>query len=355
MKWAQPSHKASAVDSAGNALAAGFAVDSDFEVISNWRSSHSFPLQVIKMMLKGRAKKADTKSKPLVSQRLKRLASIKNKLARETIRLSQMQDVGGCRAVMSDIASVNKLVAAFEEGLKKNPKGRHEYAKPKDYIACPKKDGYRSVHFIVRYRGNNQDSKVFNGRKIEIQIRSRLQHAWATSVETVDALTGRSLKFDVKSNIEDPRWKRFFSLMGSAIALREKTPAVPGTPEDRVMLVRELRELAKILRVEDVLGGFSVAVSMISDKSKLPQNASEYILILNTNAKRVSVIPFTEKQLSRADAEYLRQEKDSQGKPHIQVVRVSVEDVKNLRTAYPNYYLDTREFLNAMRIAIAKD
>jgi len=268
------------------------------------------------------------------------------------MRASQVQDIGGCRAVLSDIAAVDRLVELFRKGLSKNPKGRHLYGDPKDHVAQPKNDGYRGFHYTVRYQTTARERLIYNGKKIEIQIRSKLQHAWATAVETVDALTGRSLKFDVKSNIEDPRWKRFFALMGSAIAFREKRPPVPNTPSVRADLVSELSVLAEELHVENVLGGFSVAVNILDEKRG--SKAAEYILILNANDKSVSVMQFDEKQRILVDAEYLRQEKLSQGQAGVQVVRVSVEDIRSLRAAYPNYYLDTSLFIDALRAAVSQ-
>ena len=42
--------------------------------------------------------------------------------------------------------------------------------------------GYRGVHLIYRY---NSDRKTeYNTLLIEMQLRSQLQHAWATAVET---------------------------------------------------------------------------------------------------------------------------------------------------------------------------
>ena len=48
------------------------------DIVNNWRASHSYPLQTIKMTLKRRAKRVCPTA--LVAQRLKRLASIKLKL-----------------------------------------------------------------------------------------------------------------------------------------------------------------------------------------------------------------------------------------------------------------------------------
>jgi hypothetical protein len=80
------------------------------DAISNWRSSHSFPLNTFTVGLKRRAKDADPDA--LVAQRIKRLSSIAAKLDRfPTMQLSQMQDIGGCRAIVATISDVHKLIA----------------------------------------------------------------------------------------------------------------------------------------------------------------------------------------------------------------------------------------------------
>jgi hypothetical protein len=62
------------------------------EIINNWRSSHSFPLNTFTVGLKRRAKESDQDA--LVAQRIKRLSSIAAKLRRfPTMQLSQMQDM----------------------------------------------------------------------------------------------------------------------------------------------------------------------------------------------------------------------------------------------------------------------
>jgi ppGpp synthetase/RelA/SpoT-type nucleotidyltranferase len=147
----------------------------------------------------------------LVAQRVKRLSSIVAKMRRfQGLRLSQMQDIGGCRAVLSSVAEVRNAVKSF-----KTSSIRHELAREDDYIANPKDSGYRGVHLIYKYVSDR--SETYNGLKIEVQIRSQLQHAWATAVETVGTFIQQALK----SSQGEDEWLRFFCLMGSAIALRE--------------------------------------------------------------------------------------------------------------------------------------
>lgn len=180
------------------------------------------------MTLKTRARKIDSRA-VVVAQRIKRLPSILAKLRRarrersQNMDLARMHDIGGCRVIMQNINHVDRLVTAYKDSAAKNPNVRNEFVRDYDYVQFPKPDGYRSVHLVYKYRSPALDRQAWNGLRIEIQIRSRLQHAWATAVESVDTFTKQALK----SNVGNPDWKRFFALMGSVIAIKENKPTVP--------------------------------------------------------------------------------------------------------------------------------
>lgn len=303
------------------------------------------------MLLKGRAKKIDKTA--VIAQRLKRLPSIRAKLQREPMRLPQMQDIGGCRAIVKDTAALNSLIEVFKKNLIKNPKTkqlrRHEASLPTDYITSPKEDGYRSVHYIFTYRTSTDHLTVFDGHLIEVQIRTRLQHAWATAVEIVDTFTGQSLKTALRTHIGDKKWRRFFALMGSALAIREKTAPVPGTPTVAAELKRELKALVQELDVERVLMGLGGALQRIGTSAP---GSKTHILILNSTDRSITVMSYGADQLELALDRYTSEEKRWKDDPAVQVVQVAVEDIEALQAAYPNYYLDTDEFLKAMRQAI---
>jgi ppGpp synthetase/RelA/SpoT-type nucleotidyltranferase len=164
-------------------------IDKSLKILNNWRSAHSFPLNTFQTRLRRLSKDVDGQS--LVVQRLKRITSILSKLEREqthTMNLSQMQDIGGCRSILSTVAKVREL-----ENIYKRSRGiKHKLVREKDYIVEPKKDGYRSLHLIYKYYSDKNET--YNGLLIEIQIRSKLQHAWATAVETVGTFTRQAIK-----------------------------------------------------------------------------------------------------------------------------------------------------------------
>ena len=82
-----------------------------------------------------------------------------------------MQDIGGLRAIVRECKSVYDLCELYD-----SRNLDHIQAKRNDYIINPKADGYRSVHLIYRYRGVGR-TPHYDDLKIEIQIRSILQHA----------------------------------------------------------------------------------------------------------------------------------------------------------------------------------
>src|ERR1044072_8496490 len=134
MTWTTPQYSRRQVDMAGALLAENFLslaeryhltgpgqadtdsflqeYDRTFAIINNWRASHSYPLLIMKNALHRRAKKVDGNA--VVAQRLKRISSITVKLRRNThMKLSQMQDIGGCRAVLKNVNQVDELVGVY--------------------------------------------------------------------------------------------------------------------------------------------------------------------------------------------------------------------------------------------------
>jgi hypothetical protein len=211
----------------------------------------------------------------------------------------------------------------------------------KDYIASPKTDGYRSIHLVIQYMPSSERHEVHAGRKIEVQIRTRLQHAWATAVETVDSL----LQQNLKGGGGEKDWRRFFVLASCMIALQEKSPMVPGCPQDVKALKKELGQIVSKLDVFGKLAGLSQSIHSLSNQPKNPRWQA-YVLVLDMVERKVAVAGFMRSQLHHVAGHYLETEKKHFGDSRFQVVQVYVSQLKELKRAYPNYYLDTQAFLN---------
>lgn len=341
MDWVTPQYSRSEVDRAGRILIGREQGDINqaLTVIGNWRGSHGFPLNTLKMGLRTRSCQLDGAA--VVAQRIKRLSSISSKLERQpTMQLSQMQDIGGCRAVMSDVALLLQV-----RDLTLRSRMKHRLAKENDYVQTPKVSGYRGIHLVYRYVSDKNDT--YNKLLIELQIRSQLQHAWATAVETVGTFLEQSLKASQGSE----EWLRFFKLMSSAVAHREGRPIVPGTPTVRRELVRELRRLAKSLNVETKLTAYHATIPLL----QMPEikGAHYFLMELRPAEGSFRVTSFKKSQLEEASALYLDVERRLSG-PGAEAVLVSVDSIDALRRAYPNYFLDTRVFIDALNEAVAQ-
>ena len=341
MAWTTPSYSRRQVDAAGEVLAdvdRVLELDHALEVVNNWRSSHSFPLNTFQATLRKKGRRVDADC--LVAQRIKRLWSINHKLERfPRMRLSQVQDIGGCRAVVTNIDHVRELVAAY-----RNSDLKHKLARVDDYLESPQRSGYRGVHLIYKYFSDK--NSTYNDLSIEMQIRSQFQHAWATAVETV----GTFVRQPLKSSLGAEDWLRFFALMGTVIAFQEQTTPVLGTPTDQAALVQELNHYVHDLDVIGRLEAYGNIIQMMEGGGQI--DAQYFLLELASAAREVRITAFNRAQLSEAQRRYLEAERRIASDPFSEVVLVSVDSVAALQKAFPNYFLDTRVFIGLVQDAV---
>lgn len=346
MTYVVPAHKRSEVNTAARVLfqaplSGGVdsgELDHALGVVNNWRAAHYYPLNTATLTLRNKARYIYRSA--LVSRRIKRLSSIRDKLQRfPDIKLTQMQDIGGCRAIVATVSEVQRLAIAYtEEPIWES------FQRKDDYIDTPRDSGYRGIHLIYKYAASREE---WRGLKIEVQLRSRRMHAWATAVEIVGTFTGQALKSS--QGAED--WLRFFQLMSSAIARVERTHLTPSTPSTKKALTSELRHYADKLRVVPVLNGYRAAVNAMNVPPAEARNARWFVLVLSWDTQMLTIHPYSAPLLLQAQAQYEAIER--QGNPAVDVVLASVDQARNLQRAYPNYYLDTDLFRRLLRDALA--
>ncbi len=323
-------------------------INNALEIVNSWKAIHSYPLQVFKKRLKNVSEKIDKNA--LSAQRLKRVSSILKKLKRKyndnkpTMKLTQMQDIAGCRVIMPNIKQVRELYDKYYH----NGDLKHKKVNVKDYIASPKLDGYRSIHLVYKYN-SDKGKKEYNGLLVEVQIRSKLQHIWATAVETVDFFTKQA----IKSNQGEENWKTFFKLVSSAFARMENSPIVSQTPQNEKELYLQIKEKEKELQVRQKMKQWMESVKYFDD-FKQKKNIQFYLLELDTVLERLNISAFTKKQEKEAIQAYSNAEKRIYNRSEYDVVLVSADNLQDLKKAYPNYFLDTKEFLKQLEIILNK-
>lgn len=343
--FVEPHYSKGQVNRAGEILAGpeGFLAEDEQwarRILANWRACHAYPINTFQATLRQRLKGIDPQA--IVAQRLKRAPSIVARLQRfDGMQLARMQDIGGLRAVVSSIDRVRRLEDAYRNG-----RFKHDLTSSKNYIDDPKKDGYRSIHLIYRYV--NDQASAYNGLSLELQLRTRLQHTWATAVETLGTFLGQALK----SGQGEQQWRSFFRKASAALAIEEKTTTVPGfenRSDDEVFADLERSEAH--LHVLTKLEGFAVAADQITTESG---QGAYHLIILDPVKKRVSIQPYATRNLEQATLAYAAAEERAKAGEGIEAVLVSAGPVDALRRAYPNYFLDTQAFVSKIRKVIAR-
>jgi putative GTP pyrophosphokinase len=308
-------------------------------VFSNFRACHGYPINTFQSTLRHKLKTID--SSAIVAQRLKRAPSIFLKLHRfEEMRLAQMQDIGGLRAIVKSVKKVRILEDSY-----RNANFQHRLVSSKDYLENPKPDGYRGIHLIYKYE--NSLAPEYSGLSLELQIRTKLQHAWATAVETVGTFLGQALK----SGQGEDEWRNFFATAGAALAVVEGTASVPGFERKTDSeIFTELAEAENSLHVLEKLRTYTIAADRIETESG---QGAYHLIVLDSENRRVSIRPFATAKLEEATLAYAEIEARTKSGELVEAVLVSAGRVDALRKAYPNYFLDTQVFVNELSRVIA--
>jgi ppGpp synthetase/RelA/SpoT-type nucleotidyltranferase len=305
------------------------------DLAERWRACHAYPINTFQANLRGKLKRYA--HDPIAAQRLKRMPTIIDKLKRyPAMKLTTMQDIGGVRAILSSVQDVYSLGDEF----RKSRRLAHELIDEHDYIQNPRsEDGYRSLHLIYRYK--NKQVPNYDGLRLELQIRTKLQHTWATAVETMGTFLGQALK----SRQGDQEWLDFFAIVSSSFAHKENCVPVPRF--NHLSPAETLQKVATAeagLQALDKMRGFSVAVDSIVKSKSAGKGWFYHLIILNSLKKTVQIKPYDRDSFKQAVTAYGRIEAQAALGEKIEPVLVSAGPIDKLRRAYPNFFLDINDF-----------
>jgi hypothetical protein len=155
----------------------------------------------------------------------------------------------------------------------------------------------------------------------------------------------------LKSGQGEREWRDFFKVAGAALAISEKTPAVPGfelQTAHEIFLGVERAEAR--LHVLEKLRGFAVATDRITTQRG---KGAYHLVVLDSSKRTVSIQPYSKARLEQANIDYAEIEQRTKAGDPIEAVLVSVGSVDMLRKAYPNYFLDTQAFVRQIEKVIA--
>lgn len=158
------------IDRLGDRLRRGSPAESDLRILDEYRRSFGEAYETVVRTLREELHSEPTGRQPKSSR------SLIEKLRRESIRLSQVQDIAGCRVVVADIAEQERIVASLRVVFAR--------ASVTDRRADPS-HGYRAVHVIAR----------ISGKLVEIQVRTLLQDLWAELSEKLSDVIDPNIKY----------------------------------------------------------------------------------------------------------------------------------------------------------------
>ncbi|MBR3169567.1 RelA/SpoT domain-containing protein [Candidatus Saccharibacteria bacterium] len=323
----------SAINKIGDIIRQGKNTD-EYEdsvaILNTWRESHGKILDEFYDKCVNLAERID-KNNIIVAQRLKRLPTIIGKLNRfKNMRLSSMQDIAGVRIIVNDIEQLSEI----EKRIKK----WHNLVKISDYINKPKPSGYRGKHFIFKK----------DGMFVEIQLRTNLQHLWATSVETTDIFRGASLK----EKDDNTYWHNFFCQVSSIFALSENANPVS---EYKGLSLKELcgvlEKNMRLHRINSQIASFALTEPIVADQRI--KNAYYIVISLDFKKKEATTTKYKESEYHQAFQDYKKLEQMSAANK--QTVLIAVNQIKKIREAYPNYFMSLSAFLDIITFILANN
>lgn len=301
-------------------------------IVQKWRETHLFVAQELNKQIISFFEEKDV-IYDFPSMRIKRMESIEAKLRNnreKRMKLGGLQDIGGIRYVFADIEKLDEVTTVLDDFA---PKG-FRLIKKVDYVSHPKESGYRGLHYVYKYESDNE---IYDGISIELQVRTRLQHAWAMAVETASLIAKTGLKADIDDKSE---WRQFFRLVSAFFAREEKKPVYETFKDYNDEKFCEDYFYYERINLVDQLSALRLATDYID----FEKNESGYcVLSIDFKEKTVSTKTFTNKEAENATDFFSVLE--SKIDEDSAALMVALENMRKLREAYPSYFLDTKKFI----------
>lgn len=314
------------IDRLGQKIGASAEVSQeDLNKLQDFRQTFQEPISNVFNFVLGVARKVDKQC--IVTYRIKRIDTIVEKLRRfhenpnGKMNLSRMWDIAGCRCILNS-TDENKLYVL----LKKIQKEYGRDCKVKDYVAEQKDSGYRSIHIYVK---DHQTQKP-----IEIQIRNKAQHNWATLVEIVDLLFGTKNK----ERGAESQLGRFLYLYSKAEDL---------TKEEFSEMLKIERKVKVFERMSNVLtrNYLNIRRQWLKQKTK----GSYFVITANKSGSEIVSFP-TFKEAETAYYEKYLANSDS----NIVLTHLRMPDFNQISMAYSNYVLAMHAFFDDYRVLVSR-
>ncbi len=319
-----PGGSKSRVNQAGENIRNNCYTSEDVLAVEEWRAAHRAVLNTFQAILRNRTRTSDV----VVAQRHKRRSTIFGKLDRyPDMQLSRMDDVAGCRLIFPDIDALYRFREDFHKAHFRHK--RRNAVDKYDYIKSPKNTGYRGIHDVYVYDVNSPNGRHLKGLMVEVQYRTRMQHAWATAVEVIGFITESQPKFQEG----DTRYQVAMALASEIMARAYENAAGPYPEKDAHELVNEFLVLDGELKLMNTLRNLNTADQTVS--------ANRNTILIFSESGELEVKTY--RDAPEALRALFQLEKDRPGKD---IVLVRADTSEDVRFAFKNYFSDAQDFID---------
>lgn len=272
-------------------------------ILDSWRHQHEEPAQIFFKKLVGIINKYPD---AMATYRLKRKESILKKLYRSNgnFELGAMDDIAGCRAIVN---SVSEVYEVYNEILNLKEAGEIDIKKTKDYIKNPEKSGYRSLHIIVKQTLTQED--IDRQYRIELQIRTKLQHYWSTAVEAMSEIDNVEYKDPTlisKGNTRIQSCLQFFKVISKLFACCEN-----NDDELKEELANSVRTNDNFKEIIEDLKAARNSVTINMQKNSAQGGEGLYLLELSRETQELTIHSYTMDCVEKAIKNYNSKENSS--------------------------------------------
>lgn len=318
----------SKIDKAGRALAFTSEITEEYleleDIFDKYRARHLEPLSQLTIDLQRWLHEYGNGY--YIAQRLKRKPQIVRKLKRLSVRLTQLQDIGGCRIIVNSNKDVNNLIKFIEgkisaqENLKK--------IKITDYREKGRDiTGYRSVHMMIEVDGN----------LLELQIRSRIQHYWAESIERTSVIYGRHLK----EQDGDPEVISYFKELSDVFYEIEsgRTPSVQSkiSLDKRRINAQEIIEKSDKNNIFDSFVNEDIVKTLTATQGS-SESLNNWIIVFDWSSGDFITWEAVGRDTDEAVRKYIAYENQFTSDKNYEVVMIGSSDIATVRQTHSHYF-----------------
>lgn len=288
----------------------------NLEMLQQYRTSYKETLSIVFTKLTNTTKSVYTES--ILSYRIKRIDSIIRKLERKPkMQLDRMWDIVGCRCILKNENQIRKLERKIKDSFFVIE------SQTRDYYKTANPTGYKSLHLYIRLNEAHPDV-------IEIQLRTKDDHNWATLVEITDLLLDDNAK--ESEDYLKTKFGQFHKILSDKKNLSDKNTRIIL----ETVIENDLYNLISRTFINNYVEVRSQWVS--TEKSKF----KNFFVIVSQKDKHPLIHSFS--SYEKAEIDYFNQFKND-GKANVLLTHLQNNCYDQISIAYSNYILTTHVFI----------